>query len=146
MPQKLTPAQLADLLTNLPPGAKIEIKRTPTGDLIVSQTKTKTQLLEEKYSHLCGQGITISDAAKKYTVPRGAIDSWVYRSGYVSFFDESCYPKLINEAEVALCADIYRQRKATGTAGLPYFDENDLLITEVKRPISSRPGYKRNKK
>lgn len=139
--QSLSPAQLAEVLTNLPAGVKVELQKLSTGDLSVSvdtPTPTKEQLIAAKYAHLRNVGITLSQAAEKYGVPRGAMEKWVYISRDVHFVDELCYPKLVNEAEVALCAGIYHERRKVGTAGLPYFDVEGRVITEVKRPASSR--------
>ncbi len=145
MSQNLSPTQIIDMLVKLPPGGKIEVEKSHDGDFTVSDNTppTKTQLIQQKYSHLAGQGISITDAADKYGIPRGAIKGWVYQSGYIHFVDQDAYPQLIDESEVALCADIYRRRQATGTSGLPYFDERDAVIQEVKRPASSRKPRKK---
>jgi|GEM_PF-4042964 len=139
-PQTLTPADLPALLTTYPPGVKLQLEILPNGAIHVADTtpKTKTQLIDELFPHLKGQGISISDAAKKYGVPRDVISRWIYGSGDVHFVDETCYPKLANEAEVALCAQIYHARRAANTAGLPYFDDQGHIITTVKRPAATR--------
>jgi len=142
--QTLTPAYLIELLTNLPAGHKIEISKTPGGEVIMSQEKTKAQLIEEKYSALAGQGISLSEAAQKYDVPRATITSWVYRSADINFVDETSYPKLVNEAEVALCSEIYWDRKKREIAGIPFFDENEVLIDNLKHPGLSE--YRRRKR
>lgn len=136
--------ELIDLLTRLPPGATIELKKSTSGDIILNghSRKTKQQLIDEKYAYLKGIGISLSQAAKKYGVPRGAIRAWVYQSNYIEFTDRNAYPQLVDEAEVALCADIYKERRAAGTSGLPYFDEDGYLIEEVQRPASSRRSKK----
>lgn len=138
--ESLTPTALLSLLTNLPPGSKLELEILPSGAVAVSEDtpKTKEQLIEEKYAPLKGVGITISEAVKRYGVPDGAIRGWIYSSRDVNFVNETVYPKLVDEAEVALCADIYKERKKTGTAGLRYFDLDGYLITTVKRPAASR--------
>lgn len=140
--QSLSPAQLTEVLTSLPAGVKVNVEKLSTGDLSLSvvdtPAPTKADLIAAKYAHLRGVGITLSQAAEKYGVPRGAMEKWVYISRDVHFADELCYPKLVNEAEVALCADIYHERRKVGTAGLPYFDAEGRVITEVKRPASSR--------
>lgn len=140
-PPALSPAQLAEVLTKLPTGVKVNVEKLSTGDLSVSvdtPTPTKDHLIAQKYAHLRGVGITLSQAAEKYGVPRGALEKWVYISHDVSFVSEAVYPKLVNEAEIALCADIYHERRKAGTAGLPYFDPQGRVITTVKRPASSR--------
>lgn len=122
-------------LTTLPPGAKIEVSKTPTGEISVSQQPlTKQQLIAQNYSHLAGQGIPINEAAEKYDVPKGTIGRWVYTQNYVSFVDEDSWPKLVDEAEVALCAAIYHERKAKGITGIPFFDDDDFIIEDLKHP------------
>jgi len=136
------------LLTNLPPGAKIEIK-TPQGKKLsvtkqpdVPQYATKTEWLEAEYKDLVGQPITLSEAAQKYDVPRSTITSWVDRSNYLDPLDPNAYPATFNEAEIAALVDIYSQRRAINSkapllnsAGLPYI---------VKRPDIA--AYRRAKK
>ncbi|MCB0207736.1 MAG: hypothetical protein KDJ52_00310 [Anaerolineae bacterium] len=137
MPQTLSPVDLQNLLTTLPPGVKLEIEKTPSGEVrIMSAPQTKEQLLQAKYGDLIGQGISMSKAAKKYTIPRSAIEKWVYRNNYVDIIDEESYPKLIDEADVAVCAEIYhiRQKTSLSKGGAPYFDENGVVITEVQHP------------
>jgi hypothetical protein len=146
------PAEVISLLTKLESGSTMDFKATklPSGEIVVTTAappKTKEQLLQEpKYKALENQEISLSKAAKKYGVPRDAIEGWIYKSGVIRFTNEEVYPKLVSEAEVALCADIYHERKKTGTAGLPFFDAEGCLITEVKRPLSSRPGYQKSRK
>jgi len=136
------------LLTNLPPGAKIEIK-TPQGKKLsvtkqpdVPQYATKTEWLEAEYKNLIGQPITLSEAAQKYDVPRSVLESWYYRSKYISPLDGNAYPKTFNEAEIASLADIYSQRRKVGSKaplinsdGLPYLIKHTGLA-----------AYRRSKK
>jgi hypothetical protein len=132
-------SDLPRLLTTYKPGTTLELKILPGAIEVTDNTpKTKADLIAEKFADLKGVGISISQAAKKYGVPRGVIDPWVYVSKIVHFTDETCYPKLVDEAEVALCAEIYKERQKTNTAGLPYFDAEDRVITTVKRPAISR--------
>jgi helix-turn-helix, Psq domain len=144
--QTLTPDEIKNLLTSLPPGSKIEIMKSAQGGIMVTtdQPKTKAQLLDEKYAHLKGQGITLSQAAKKYDVPRGAIQGWVYQSSYISFVDQDSYPQTIDEAEVALCAEIYKDRQKESITGIPFFDEQGHLIEGLKHPDLSE--YRRRKR
>lgn len=148
--QHLTPDQLQTLLTSLPAGTKIEIMKSTEGGIIVTntdttaETKTKAQLIDEKYAHLKGQGITISQAAEEYQVPRKVVEHWIYRSQDVSFVDEASYPKKIDAAEVALCAEIYKRRQKEGLTGIPFFDDEGHLIEDVKHPDRSRRKKPKN--
>lgn len=118
----ITRTQLKKLLTNTRPGDKIIIK--PSGEVMVQQTKS--EIIKDKYPALIRQGITLSEAAKKYKIPRGTIRDWNYK-GYISVVEDS-YPVLFNEAEISYCADIYKARKAAGIGfrGVPLLDENGL--------------------
>ncbi|MCK6629317.1 MAG: hypothetical protein L6R45_29590 [Anaerolineae bacterium] len=147
-PQTLSPTDLPALFTTYPPGVKLQLEILPNGAIHVADTtpKTKTQLIDELFPHLKGQGISISNAAKKYGVPRGAVNDWVYVTGYLHFVDETCYPKLVDEAEVALCAQIYHARRAANTAGLPYFNDQGHIITTIKRPAAARNRPPKNPK
>lgn len=143
----IKPTDLSSLLTNLRPGVKLELEKLSNGDVTVSYDtppKTKAELIEEKYPHLKGQGITISQAAKEYKVSRNTIEGWVYVTKTVSFVDEEHYPKLVDEAEVAVSCDIYNKRKAAGgLTGFPFFDEEGYLVEGPKHPDRSA---KRRKK
>lgn len=141
--QTLTPAYLIELLTNLPAGHKIELSKTPGGEVVMSQEKTKAQLIEEKYSALSGQGISLSEAARKYRVPRSTAEKWLERD-YVRVVDTEAYPQLIDEAEVALLADLYHQRKAIGIFGVPFFDERGVPILRRKHPALA--AYRRRRR
>lgn len=142
-PALLSPLELAEVLTNLPDGSTLHFKKVAGGFAVSTAVagpdvpkKTKADLLEEdRYRPLKGVGVTLSEAAKKCEVPRDAVESWVYGSRNVSFVDEAAYPKLIDLAEVTLCADIYKKRKnAGGLTGFPFFDEQGYLVEAVKHP------------
>lgn len=142
-----TPAEILALLTNLPPGGTIVIERTAQGDITVNTTNpapTKEEIIAARFAALRGVGITISDAAEKYGVPRKAVEGWIYRSGYVHFVDRASWPKLVDEAEIALCAEIYHERQETGLTGVPFFDDDGAIIDELKRPELS--AYRRRKR
>jgi hypothetical protein len=57
-------------LTQLIRAGKIEAVQLPSGELLVSaengQSKTREMIINEKYPHLKGVPITITEAAKKY--------------------------------------------------------------------------------
>ena len=137
--------RIQKFLTNLPPGATIELLKGTNGEVIVTnQRKTREQLLAENFSHLRGLGISMSQAAQKYQVPRGTLQRWVYRTGYVHFVDEEAYPKLVDEAEVALCADIQEKRREWGVRNVPFFDDEGYLIEDLKHPDLA--AYRRRKR
>lgn len=140
----LTPEQARQLLTDLKPGSKIEVRKLPTGEIAVSDpTQTKEDILKEHYACLIGQPITVSDAADKYRIPRTTIFDWKNK-GYVTVL-ETGYRLTMNEAEVAYCSDIYNRRKASGLGfrGSPLLDENGLEY-ELKHENLAR--YRRRRK
>jgi hypothetical protein len=53
MSTTLTPTEAQKLLTNLSPGTKIEISKTPAGEIVVSEAsetgRTKEDILKERY-------------------------------------------------------------------------------------------------
>lgn len=104
--------------------------------------KTKEQIIKEKYPHLAGQNITLSDAAEKYGLPRSTVKSWVYQSKYLAPIDPDAYPMFVNEAEIAYLVDIYNGRKRTNSKA-PLVDDNGLPY-KLKRPRLAQ--YRKNKK
>lgn len=137
----VTIAEAQQLLTRLQPGAKIEIERTPRGDIKLTNGPTKEDILKAKYKHLMGKNITLSEAAKKYDVPRGTLDSWYRQSHYIKPVGHS-YPAVFDEAEIAYCVDIYRQRRLQKSKA-PLLDENGLPY-EIKHP--NLASYRKRKK
>jgi len=109
-------------------------------------TKTKEQIIREKFAHLLDRGITLTEAAEKYNIPRNTLEAWIYRSKYIGFIDELSYPKKINEAEIAHLAEIYHKRRKRGMdrGGVPLLGENGLPILELKHPELSE--YRRRKR
>lgn len=103
--------------------------------------QTKDDILKERFGHLIGQPITLTEAAEKYDIPRATIESWIYRNRYIQIIGES-YPMEVNEADIAYCADIYKNRRTKGSKA-PLLDENGLPY-ELKRPDVAE--YRRKKK
>ncbi|MFQ5612902.1 MAG: hypothetical protein ACE5H9_12285 [Anaerolineae bacterium] len=137
------------VLTQLIRDGKIEAAKLPSGEILVSdhdldQGKTKEQIIAKKYGNLRGRPITITDAAKKYNVPRGTLNAWVFRSNYIRIVDDLSYPKKIDEAEAAYCAEIYHARKRERITGIPFFDEEGRPYKKLKHPKLSK--YRRLKR
>jgi hypothetical protein len=121
--------------------------RLPNGEMLVAESdvdpkaKTKEQLIDERYSELIKQPITISEAEKKYNVLGRTIRFWV-SLGYINTINDS-YPMRLDEAEVAYCTEIFHERQKSGIgSGAPLLDENGLRY-ELKRPELSE--YRRRK-
>ena len=111
-------------MRDLPPGGKVDVTLL-TGEQFTVVQQTKQQILEEKYPDLIGQPITLTEAAEKYGVGRATISAWNYRSNYISPMDDTVYPALFDEAEIAYLVDIYRRRREQRSKA-PLLDDNGL--------------------
>jgi hypothetical protein len=139
-----------DVLTQLIEDDRIEAVTTAQGDILVSddgakQTKTKEQIIAEKFGHLQNNPITVSEAEAKYSLQNMTIRRWIAK-GYIEVLEDN-YPIKIHEAEVAYCASIYHQRQKKGVrSGAPLLDENGLPY-ELKHPeLSEYRRLKRRKR
>jgi len=129
------------LLLEAPNSAKIDISHSPGKDMI-TVTSSKQELINQKYPALIGQAITVTEAANKYTIGRRTILEWITK-GYIKVIKPG-YQMTIDDADMAYCAEIYRQRKNNGIGfGSPLLDENGLPYT-IKRPDLS--AYRRRRK
>jgi hypothetical protein len=107
---------------------------------------SKEQLIAQKFGHLQGQAITLTDAAAKYDVSRGTLQMWLYKYEYLRVAEDS-YPLKVAEDEVAYCADIFHIRKAKGIkSGIPLLDDNGLPNTQLAHPELSKKRKSRRKK
>jgi len=122
-------------LTNLSPGARIELEKSPTGEIVVVDYKTKDEIIAEEFSHLQGQEISISDASRKYSrngtpISCKNFSNWA-KVGHIKVLKDDGYQVILNEADAAYCAKIYHEmskqfggqmagRKIFDKAGNPY--------------------------
>jgi predicted site-specific integrase-resolvase len=94
-------------------------------DEVAKTIQRKEDLPEyKKHAHLKGTPIWISEASRKYSVPNPTITVWAQR-GLIKFLGYEKNRKLLDEADVAYCAEIYHQRRGQGKwlfdkDGLPY--------------------------
>jgi len=141
----------AQVLTQLISAGMIEAKEE-AGEILVAVDKngngdpqTKEELIAARFGDLQGQPITLTEAAKKYDVPRGTIEGWYYRTKYIYPIHSNSYPAYFDEAEIAYCAEIYHERKRSGTGfyGTPLLDEKGLPY-KLKLPDLAK--YRRRKK
>lgn len=92
------------------PVAVAEDTRQPPDDDINARLR---QIGREDFAHLEGRPITVSEAAKKYRVPVSTLHRWLER-GYISALNNESgrgRRKILDEATVAYCAEIYHVRK-----------------------------------
>lgn len=136
------PAQLAEILTNLPPDSTIELRKSSTGEIAVSYDtppKTKADLInaDPKLRALRGQPITVTEAVTRYGVPKRTLLDWKIRS-FITVLEEG-YQMTLDEADVAYCVGVYRQRKASGLGfrGVPLLDEHGAPY-QLKQPKVAR--------
>lgn len=141
----VSPNEAKNLLTDLSPGDRIGFKKLSTGEVQVlaadAMTKTKDQIIQEKYSSLAGQPITASEAADKYDVHRRTIFKWIDK-GYLTVLEPEPVMQ-VDEAEVAYCVDVYKERRDKIPKGVPLLGE-DGLPYQLKHPQLS--AYRRRKK
>lgn len=96
---------------------KIRAGKLSSGELVVSaedidaQKPTPKEELDEyrEYAHLKGIGIGINEAAKKYAVPFSTIRGWVGRA-LIKSIGRQGQKMLLDEADVAYCAKVYKDR------------------------------------
>ena len=140
---QLTVTEATKLLRNLKPDDTIEVSLVDR--IAMDKFKpypTKEAILDGLYKHLRGQEITMTKAAAKYDVPRSTISSWVDRSNYLSPLNPTAYPATFDEAEIAYLADIYQERRKTGSKA-PLLDDNGLPY-QLAHPDLAR--YRRQKR
>ncbi|MEP0807636.1 MAG: hypothetical protein HRF47_19330 [Chloroflexota bacterium] len=104
-------------------------------DEVRSQAVTRKEDLPEykKHAHLKGTPIWISEAARKYDIPHPTISRWV-RAGIIGQLGMDGNKNLIDEADIAYCAEIYHSRKTK--QGRRLFDDDGLPYTPKTGPLA----------
>jgi hypothetical protein len=75
---------------------------------------TKTDLPEyQRHAHLKGHPISIGNASRKYGIPQPTISRWVSR-GIITKLGMDKNRVLIDEADIAYCAEIRSQNPGAG--------------------------------
>jgi hypothetical protein len=133
-----------NVLTSLIQDGRIDAAQLPSGELLVSDEslngKTKEQIIQEEFAHLIGRPITISEAAEKYGLAGTTLRESVNRE-YIQIIGTG-YPMKVNEAEVAYCAVVYRDRAKSGFS-TRIFDESGEPY-QLKHPDLAE--YRRRKR
>jgi len=121
------------VLTRLIEAGKIEAVQLPSGEVLVSaetnghEPKTKQGIIAEKFANLRGRSISPYEAQKRYgDIHRSNFIRWA-RAGYIGIQKEEDRLIELNEADVAYCAYIYKQKKEEyggRIAGVKLFDES----------------------
>ncbi|WP_322508299.1 hypothetical protein [Anaerolinea sp.] len=106
------------------------------GEMVVSEDEVRGEAIQEKglrkedlpeyqkHAHLKGKPIWISKAARDYQIPHPTILKWV-RAGIIRTLGREANRLLVDESDVAYCAEIYRKRGKPGRIlfnpdGTPY--------------------------
>jgi hypothetical protein len=88
------------------------------GEIAVSENSLLSNMKKEdlpeykKFAHLAGQAIWVSEAARKYDVPRTII-KWTSKN-HIKLLGKEKNRVLTDEQDVAYCAEIYKERKGQG--------------------------------
>ncbi len=116
---------------------KIRAGVLPDSDeVLVSEEEVRGEAIEQKdlrkedlpeyqmHAHLKGKAIWISEASRKYGILQPTLSKWV-RAGIIRTLGREANRLLIDEADVAYCAEIYRKRGRPGRIlfnrdGTPY--------------------------
>jgi len=124
-----------DVLTQLVQDGRIEAAQLPTGDVVVSDTaldqaKTKEQIIDEKFRHLQGRALSMSESSRKYGIAHPTVYRWV-KKGYIKRLGREGTKVLIDASEMAYCAEVYRLEG--GRQGKRIFDR-DGNPYQLKQP------------
>ncbi len=113
------------VLTQQIQAGKIGAVQLPSGELLVAADnnngqknngqdyQTKGEIIIAHFAHLRGQTINAYQAQQKYDINHLNFIKWA-RAGYIEFQEDHEGPRpqiLMNEADVAYCAYVYRQKE-----------------------------------
>lgn len=108
-----------NLLHQLVQSGKLKASMMSTGQIVVSKEELQGQLPRElreeykRYAHLAGHGISMRQASLEYSVPHQTISRWVDK-GYIQVIGDKGKAVLIDQADVAYCAEVYHQNPGQG--------------------------------
>lgn len=90
-----------------------------SGTTLVNQDDLQNLLPREqreeykKHAHLAGKGISMRQASQQYGIPHQTISRWVDK-GYIKVINHEGRAVLIDEADMAYCAEIYKANPGQG--------------------------------
>jgi predicted site-specific integrase-resolvase len=93
------------------------------GGILVAQEDIENLITKEQFEHLRGQKLGIAEAGRKYGIPQPTLSRWSM-AGYIKRLGRKGKKVLIDEADVAYCAAVYRMKD--GGPGKRIFDDNGL--------------------
>jgi predicted site-specific integrase-resolvase len=104
-------------------------------DEVAKTIQRKEDLPEyKKHAHLKGKEIWVSEAARKYNLLQATVSKWV-KAGIIKQIGTKGNKILIDEADVAYCAEIYHSIQA-GKQGRTLFDDKGLPYKPKTGPLS----------
>jgi predicted site-specific integrase-resolvase len=137
----LDEARLRDLVEK----GKIRAGLIPGSDeVLVSEDEVRNEAIQEKglrkedlpeyqkHAEKRGRPIWILKAAEKYRVPFSTLRGWVAK-GYIKIIGNEGKKVLLDEQDVAYCAEIYDQRRGQGKW---LFDDNGLPYKPKTGPLA----------
>ena len=92
------------------------------GTVAVAESELEQVITREKFEHLRGTPISISDAVDKYQLKTQTIRNWI-EHGYIKVVKEG-YGMQLDQSDVAYCAAVYHS--LGGTRGKRLFDDDGL--------------------
>lgn len=88
-----------------------------------TMTITDDRPTREQFAHLAGVGLTLSEAAKKYDMPRHRIHHWAVERDYIKCVNPAM-PAQYDEADIAFCVALVRWRRAHGVLTTDLFNRD----------------------
>jgi hypothetical protein len=122
----------------------IPVIKSTRGELFVEEIELQPFELRDKFKKLAGVAITVSDAAQKYGVPYMTVLRWTRLYPKQLRVIKPGYGMTLDEQDVAMCVEIYRQHKNANTVA-PLFDEAGRPYV-LKRPDVSAYRKRKNGK
>lgn len=95
-----------------------------------------------RHAELRGQGVWISQAARKYGVSQQLLSKWTAK-GYIAKVGSIGNKVLLDEADVAYCVEVYSKRGGPGKwlfkqDGTPYTPKTTAMSASAARSSSRR--------
>ena len=112
---------------------KIQGGVLPDGEMVVSINSIPVRKVDlpeyKKYSGLNGVKIGVGEAARKYGIPDSTLHRWAVNKKFIAILERDGQKVLLNEQDVAYCAEVYKQHKGQGkrvfnSDGTPYKPKN----------------------
>ena len=89
--------------------AAIRAVKNEKGEVLIAQEDIEEFVVREQFDHLRGKGLGIAEAGRKYDIPDQTLSRWS-KAGYIKRLGRSGRKVLIDEADVAYCAAVYRMQ------------------------------------